>query len=1010
MTNPQPILNVDATEQQVELEQVLSKEELQALQAPELSEINLRSRGLNAEQMQAILSMIRPSSQLATIILSGNNITTVAAITLATLIRQCPNLTELQLWGTGLSGEWLVAVIDALKDKTKLQRLELGYNDFSDGRTVDKLVEVLPSLTALQDFAIAKNHLGDAAVSRICKALQHAYNLNNLELGQNAITEVGLQSVGQLLTAITPHVADNTRLALRLWSNNIQALNDDFVAPIHNYRKLDLLDLGGNGLSDVAAEGICKIISGNSHLHTLYLWQNKLNNLSAAVLANSLKQLPNLQVVNWEGNQIDDDLACALASGLAANTTLEKLALTNDKSGKHFTHVGGRAIASLLSNKPMLKELHLGGHKIGRRATKLIAQNLRLVPNRLETLMLWGNAIEDEASIAELITLIASQCGTLKVLDLGSIQIGCQGQKFVEALADNTCLQELSLWGAGLNDDCIIRLAASLSNNQALHQLHLGSNPLTDKSLEAIKALTTKPGFIRLGLHTTQLSDPALAEIVSTLPNSLIELNLATSHMAELTMQALAKRLNNGDFARLQTLHLANQPLTAELNEALKPYLTRANFTLNVDKPVQREVEILTKKSAPQVQPPIALSDASEAKQTEAKQFAEEAIPVVVEIPEELTCHQGGKIMYQPVYGSDGNAYEKEVYDKNNKCVVSLNHQKAIKRFLAAHPEHWQNVYLPMRFEEPLAQVKAAGKLQPLLQLLKQEFNVVKPTFQPIGADLLDLLFNKLGTTFLLSLSQNEQQQLVKVVGEAFGDDGATFVTSHLNWQQADYYNALMSFIETKADQMVKVLLEMMQAKGFKDDIDKTNHLNQWPLYLAVQSQNALITQYLLQAGAKSNAVDYLGNTVLHLVAMQALTPDLEQIIKCLLKHDANVELLNNAKEKAIELTVGNLETKNYLTRQWIELKYPAVIEHYQQEIARLRLELAEHKKQIQAPIASQGTEKASQQVESNSASASSQANPHAFFSAPSSGEPASPTRVGNEAPFLDLVPRNYFN
>lgn len=414
-----------------------------------------------------------------------------------------------------------------------------------------------------------------------------------------------------------------------------------------------------------------------------------------------------------------------------------------------------------------LQIINLANQQVTLEQFQTILQLANQLPaNQLTELVLWGHRIQDNALISEVIQLIAKQRETLQVLDLGSNAAGKQGSALIEALVNSTQLKYLSLWDTELQDSHITALATALANNQVLQNLQLGSNPIGDEALAALMQIVTKPQLEKLGLHTTKLSDQALAQLVSVLPNTLKELNLSHSQMGGLTVKALLNRFKQGDLANLTMLQVPEQEMTTGLREQLKKRLLRGKLKLYVN-----------------------------------------------DIPERFICPRTRKIMFDPVTTASRLSYEREALKDSKEGIPNDDLKAEILNFLAKHPKHWDSIYVPQIFIEPLSEVQTKQKIAPLKSVVPTELKRIENDLKDLleGAaegiliqayhqatkDLLDYLLHKLNYTFIAqTLEKNEQTELVLFMLEQCGLEAIDLLRPVLNWPQHEYDELLREYYQ----------------------------------------------------------------------------------------------------------------------------------------------------------------------------------------------------------------------
>ncbi|XP_072892441.1 NACHT, LRR and PYD domains-containing protein 3-like [Hemitrygon akajei] len=162
------------------------------------------------------------------------------------------------------------------------------------------------------------------------------------------------------------------------------------------------------------------------------------------------------------------------------------------------------------------QELRLGKNKLGVSGVELVSAALRNPECKIQTLWLINVGLTD--SCAEDLASALSTKPSLTELHLGDNKLGDSGVKLVSAALRNPkCkMQKLGLWDVGLTDSGAEDLVSALSGNLSLTELNLGSNSLTDRSVPALRLLIlTLPSLEWIWLGLNQFSWTARKELRS---------------------------------------------------------------------------------------------------------------------------------------------------------------------------------------------------------------------------------------------------------------------------------------------------------------------------------------------------------------------------------------------------------------------------------------------------------------------------------------------------------------
>ncbi len=336
-----------------------------------------------------------------------------------------------------------------------------------------------------QVASLASVHADGRGV-RWLQGLEHAVALENLQLDNNAITDIGplaglpalrwLWLGGNTIedAAVVATLPD--LLGLSLWLNPIttfaplaglteltdlfigstQARDVQHLAGLTSLRRVHLYDTGITDLAFVA--GMTQLeelmlgggndISDASVLAGLTALTDLDLNYSQLTDASFLGSLPNLRVLHIGGNPLSDTSPITALTGLE-ELNVERLDLES---------------LAFLSGSPDLRGLWAGGNDVSDVTVLSSLASLRHV-------WLWGNPIADPAPVYGLSGLI-------------SLDIGGTGIDDLSFLGASPELENLSAWGNGVSD---------ISVTQGLEKLsHAG---LSGNALTSLAPLIANPGI-----------------------------------------------------------------------------------------------------------------------------------------------------------------------------------------------------------------------------------------------------------------------------------------------------------------------------------------------------------------------------------------------------------------------------------------------------------------------------------------------------------------------------------
>ncbi|XP_066467276.1 ribonuclease inhibitor-like [Tiliqua scincoides] len=233
-------------------------------------------------------------------------------------------------------------------------------------------------------------------------------------------------------------------------------------------------------------------------------------------------------------------------------------------------------LSSVLCTNHNLRELQLGGNKLGDAGLKFLCKGLKHPKCRIKSIgfakcNLTAACFEDLSSV-----LCSKQ--SREELDLSDNELGDRGMKLLRgALEHPNChLQKLRLSGCRLSEACGEDLTSVLSINKTLTDLELESNNLGDFWLRLLCEGLKHPNcrLQRLGLKHCSITVAScwhFSSVLSTNQN-LRELQLGSNYLSDAGLTFLCKGLKHPNCS-LRSIGFANCNLTAACCEDLSSVL-----------------------------------------------------------------------------------------------------------------------------------------------------------------------------------------------------------------------------------------------------------------------------------------------------------------------------------------------------------------------------------------------------------------------------------------------------
>ncbi|KAL0548269.1 hypothetical protein IC582_012717 [Cucumis melo] len=239
-----------------------------------LEELYLMNDGISKEAAQAVSELI-PSTDKLRILHFHNNMTgDEGAFAIAEVVKRSPLLEDFRCSSTRIDSEGGVALSLALGTCPRLKKLDLRDNMFG--------VE------------------GGVALS---KALSHHADLKELYLSYLNLEDEGAIAIANILKDTAP-----TLEVLEMAGNDITAeAASALAACITQKAHLISLSLGENELKDEGTIQISKALEGLIKLKKVDMNTNLIRRAGARVLAQTVVQKPDFQLLNINGNFISDE-------------------------------------------------------------------------------------------------------------------------------------------------------------------------------------------------------------------------------------------------------------------------------------------------------------------------------------------------------------------------------------------------------------------------------------------------------------------------------------------------------------------------------------------------------------------------------------------------------------------------------------------------------------------------------------------------------------------------------
>ena len=199
------------------------------------------------------------------------------------------------------------------------------------------------------------NTLKTSGMIRITKALHIVSTLTVFDINNNDVSEEAADDIATVLSR-------NTNLqSLLLYNNSFKTVGMIKIAnALRNVSTLIEFNIGNNGVGEEAADGIAAVLSQNTKLQKLNFCKNTFKTPGMIRIARSLQNISTLTVLNISKNGIGDEAADDIAVVVAHNTQMQRLSLCDN----YFQASGIIKITEALQNTSSLVKYNIAGNDI----------------------------------------------------------------------------------------------------------------------------------------------------------------------------------------------------------------------------------------------------------------------------------------------------------------------------------------------------------------------------------------------------------------------------------------------------------------------------------------------------------------------------------------------------------------------------------------------------------------------------------------------------------------------
>ena len=145
------------------------------------------------------MDSVKQNRVLVHLSLFGNNVGAKGASHVGMYLQQSRSLTELDIGKNNIQDEGVEALFSSLNRSSRLIYIRLHHNGISCRGAKAIAIALRDKSLRLEDICLYGNHIGDAGINALAKAIETNYNLLEIDLGDNKYTD---RSSGAIVHAL----------------------------------------------------------------------------------------------------------------------------------------------------------------------------------------------------------------------------------------------------------------------------------------------------------------------------------------------------------------------------------------------------------------------------------------------------------------------------------------------------------------------------------------------------------------------------------------------------------------------------------------------------------------------------------------------------------------------------------------------------------------------------------------------------------------------------------------
>eukprot|EP01028_Stygiella_incarcerata_P002025 TRINITY_DN13782_c0_g1_i19.p1 TRINITY_DN13782_c0_g1~~TRINITY_DN13782_c0_g1_i19.p1 ORF type:complete len:595 (-),score=123.83 TRINITY_DN13782_c0_g1_i19:641-2368(-) len=439
------------------------------------------------------------------------------------------HLRELSILYVEMSNDDCKLFSEFLSKTRTLRHLHLRGCSINDEKT-EIMKNGFSTNTSLVRIYLHQNLIGPKGAAIIARILLLGNSKwRTLHLGENSLLDKGVIALSSGLGGFCP-----LRI-LNLQGNGFGPEGARAIAlALQRNKSLRRLNFGSNAIGSKGVAHISKMLEINETLRELKLDGVQMKTKGAIVLFTALKKNKGIRKIKISNNSIESNAADAIVECCNHNGSLVTMNLNQNELGVD----GAESIGRIIGEKSRLVDVQLAWNLIGPEGVKHVAQLFRAmfcltslnlnfngirdegaiiiadalrVQKTISTLHLSRNEISDVGAISLAESLIKRKIPV--ELDLQINDISARGIAVIAEAVEQNVIVSLNLEFNLAKDEAAIEIASAMTTTNALRDIYLSYNDITDEGAIALcEAFESNPRIIALVIDDQLIEDFSISE------------------------------------------------------------------------------------------------------------------------------------------------------------------------------------------------------------------------------------------------------------------------------------------------------------------------------------------------------------------------------------------------------------------------------------------------------------------------------------------------------------------